>query len=42
MIDIHSHPLPGVDDGARSIEIAVEMCQMSAQDGVTQSGGDAA
>lgn len=35
MIDIHSHPLPGVDDGARSIEIAVEMCQMSAQDGVT-------
>jgi len=35
MIDIHSHPLPGVDDGARSFEIAVEMCQMSAQDGVT-------
>jgi protein-tyrosine phosphatase len=35
MIDIHSHPLPGVDDGARSIEVAVEMCRMSAQDGVT-------
>ena len=35
MIDIHSHPLPGVDDGARSLEIAVEMCKMSAEDGVT-------
>jgi len=35
MIDIHSHPLPGVDDGARSIEVAVEMCRISAQDGVT-------
>jgi protein-tyrosine phosphatase len=35
MIDIHSHPLPGIDDGARSLEVAIEMCQMSAQDGVT-------
>jgi protein-tyrosine phosphatase len=35
MIDIHSHPLPGVDDGAASMEVAVEMCKMSAADGVT-------
>ena len=35
MIDIHCHPLPGVDDGARSLEIAVAMCQMAAEDGVT-------
>jgi protein-tyrosine phosphatase len=35
MIDIHSHPLPGVDDGARDFEVAVEMCRVSAQDGVT-------
>jgi len=35
MIDIHCHPLPGVDDGARSFEIAVKMCQVAAADGVT-------
>ena len=35
MIDIHSHPLPGIDDGASSFDVAVEMCQLSAQDGVT-------
>ena len=35
MIDIHCHPLPGVDDGAKSIEEAAEMCRMAAKDGVT-------
>ncbi len=35
MVDIHSHILPGVDDGAKSWEIAVEMCQMAAADGIT-------
>jgi protein-tyrosine phosphatase len=35
MIDIHCHPLPGVDDGAKSIEEATEMCRIAAQDGVT-------
>lgn len=35
MIDIHSHPITGVDDGARSFEIAVEMCKMAAADGTT-------
>jgi protein-tyrosine phosphatase len=35
MIDIHSHPLPGVDDGAQTFEQAVEMCRMAAADGTT-------
>ena len=35
MIDIHCHPLPGVDDGAKSFEIAVQMCQLAAADGIT-------
>ena len=35
MVDIHSHILPMVDDGARSWEIAIEMVQMAQQDGVT-------
>jgi protein-tyrosine phosphatase len=35
MIDIHCHPLPETDDGAKSFEIAVAMCQMAAKDGIT-------
>ena len=35
MVDIHCHPLPGIDDGAKSLEIAVAMCQMAAKDGTT-------
>jgi protein-tyrosine phosphatase len=35
MIDIHSHPLPGVDDGAPNGDIALEMCRMAAADGTT-------
>jgi protein-tyrosine phosphatase len=34
MIDIHSHILPEVDDGARSWEMAVHMCHMAVQDGI--------
>ena len=33
MIDIHSHILPEVDDGAKSWEIAQEMCRMAVADG---------
>ncbi len=33
MIDIHSHVLPGVDDGAGSLEEAVAMCRRAAADG---------
>jgi protein-tyrosine phosphatase len=35
MVDIHCHILPGVDDGPRTWEIAQEMCQMAAADGIT-------
>ena len=35
MIDIHSHILPGVDDGADDMESALEMAALSAESGVT-------
>lgn len=35
MVDIHSHILPLVDDGAKSWEIAVEMVKMAERDGTT-------
>ncbi len=35
MIDIHSHLLPGVDDGARSFEEALPVLERFAADGVT-------
>jgi len=34
MIDVHCHILPEVDDGAKSWEIAREMCRMAAADGI--------
>lgn len=34
MIDIHAHFLPGVDDGPRTLDEAVAMCRMAADDGV--------
>lgn len=35
MIDIHSHILPGVDDGARDLNEALEMARIAAADGTT-------
>ena len=35
MIDIHCHPLPATDDGAKTFEVAVEMIKMAAADGIT-------
>lgn len=32
-IDIHCHVLPGIDDGARDLEEAVDMCRLAAADG---------
>jgi protein-tyrosine phosphatase len=34
MIDIHSHILPGIDDGARSLADSLELCRIAAEDGV--------
>ena len=34
MFDIHSHILPLVDDGAKSWDIALEMCRMAEADGI--------
>lgn len=35
MVDIHSHILPAVDDGSKSWEMTLEMCEMAAKDGIT-------
>lgn len=35
MIDIHSHILPAVDDGAENLDTAAEMCRLAAIDGCT-------
>ncbi|OGP49050.1 MAG: hypothetical protein A2Y79_01525 [Deltaproteobacteria bacterium RBG_13_43_22] len=34
MIDIHCHILPGLDDGARDMEEALEMCRVAQADGI--------
>lgn len=34
MIDIHSHILPAIDDGAKNIEEALEMCVIAVEDGI--------
>lgn len=35
MVDIHCHILPGLDDGAESLEISCAMAEMAMEDGVT-------
>jgi protein-tyrosine phosphatase len=35
MIDIHSHILPGLDDGAKTLDVTVEMLRMAAAAGTT-------
>ena len=35
MIDLHCHILPGIDDGAKSLDEAVQMCRLAAAEGVT-------
>lgn len=36
MIDLHSHILPGLDDGAADVEVSVAMARLAVADGVTQ------
>lgn len=35
MIDLHCHILPGIDDGAKTVEISLEMARIAASDGIT-------
>src|SRR6187397_1121617 len=35
MIDIHSHIMPEIDDGARSYQEAIQMARIAADDGIT-------
>lgn len=35
MIDLHSHILPGIDDGARNLDVSLEMARMAVASGVT-------
>ncbi len=34
MIDLHTHILSGVDDGANTIEESLEMCRIAYRDGI--------
>ena len=34
MIDLHSHILPGIDDGSRSLEDSLEMARIAVRDGI--------
>jgi len=34
MIDIHSHILPGLDDGSKSWDMTTEMCRLAVEDGI--------
>lgn len=35
MIDLHSHILPGIDDGAKQLEVSLEMARIAVKDGTT-------
>src|SRR5579862_5181750 len=39
MVDIHCHILPGLDDGADTLETSVQMAEMAIADGVTHIVG---
>ena len=34
MLDLHAHILPGIDDGADTIEESIQMCEMAYKDGI--------
>jgi protein-tyrosine phosphatase len=37
MIDLHCHMLPGIDDGARDLEMALKMARLAVADGITMT-----
>ena len=37
MIDLHCHMLPGIDDGARNLEMALKMAELAVADGITMT-----
>jgi protein-tyrosine phosphatase len=39
MVDIHCHILPGIDDGATSLEVSCAMAEMAIADGITHVVG---
>jgi len=39
MIDLHSHILRGIDDGARSLEDSLEIARAAVADGITLIAG---
>ena len=39
MIDLHSHILPGIDDGARTLEDSLEIARAAVADGITVIAG---
>ena len=39
MIDLHSHILRGIDDGARSLEDSLEIARAAVADGITVIAG---
>jgi protein-tyrosine phosphatase len=39
VIDLHSHVLPGLDDGARDLEAALSICRAAAADGIEVIAG---
>ncbi|HET9481036.1 MAG TPA: CpsB/CapC family capsule biosynthesis tyrosine phosphatase [Candidatus Polarisedimenticolia bacterium] len=36
LIDIHSHILPAIDDGSRSLEESVQLCRIAEEDGIRE------
>jgi protein-tyrosine phosphatase len=36
MIDLHSHILPGIDDGSKSLDMSLAMARIAVDDGITQ------
>lgn len=36
MVDIHSHVLPGMDDGSKSVEESIQMLKVTVQQGIRQ------